>query len=368
VRNTCYRRTGVASSVQHAEALLYDHDAARRVLRTMVLIRRFEERTEEQYTRARIGGYCHLAIGEEAATVGAVEALGDSDYLFSSYRDHGTALAVGSSPASVMAELFGKATGVAGGYGGSMHLLDVDRRFLGGWGIVGGQLPIAAGAALALDYNGSDGVVLCQLGDGATNTGAFHEALNLSAVWHLPIVYQITNNQYGMGTSVAMASAETELYKRAAAYEMHGEQVDGNDVTAVHEATVRLVELARRERRPSLLETVTYRYRGHSVADAGKVYRTQEEIAFWKERDPIVLFERRAIEAGSLTEEDLTAVRREVETVVNEAIKEAAAAPAPDVAGLYEHVYGDPDTAAQFQRMDTAAPFGERRETREWRT
>jgi pyruvate dehydrogenase E1 component alpha subunit len=354
--------------VEHEERLLHDHDAARRVLRTMVLIRRFEERTEEQYTRARIGGYCHLAIGEEAATVGAVEALGQSDYLFASYRDHGTALAIGSPPAAVMAELFGKATGVAGGYGGSMHLLDVERHFLGGWGIVGGQLPIAVGAALALDYNGSDGVVLCQFGDGATNTGAFHEALNLAAVWHLPIVFQITNNQYGMGTSVAMASAETELYKRAAAYEMHGEQVDGNDVVAVYEATLRLVDLARRERRPSLLETITYRYRGHSVADAGKVYRTREEIDFWKSRDPIEHFQRREVAAGILSDADVADVRKEVEAVVNDAIKEAAAAPAPLVDGLYENVYGDPATAGQFERMNTAAPFGERRETREWRT
>jgi pyruvate dehydrogenase E1 component alpha subunit len=357
----------VASSVEHEEILLRDHDAARRVLRTMVLIRRFEERTEEQYTRARIGGYCHLAIGEEAATVGAVEALGPTDYIFSSYRDHGTALAVGSAPAAVMAELFGKVTGVAGGYGGSMHLLDVERRFLGGWGIVGGQLPIAVGAALALDYKGSNGVVLCQFGDGATNTGAFHEALNLAATWHLPVVFQITNNQYGMGTSVAMASAETELWKRAAAYEMHGEQVDGNDVCAVREAAGRLIEMARRERRPSLLETVTYRYRGHSVADAGKVYRTREEIDYWKGRDPIDLFGRRAVAAGVLSEGDIVAIRRDVEVVVNDAIKEAASAPAPPVSGLYEHVYGDPDTPGQFARMDTAAPFGERKETRQWR-
>src|SRR5207342_980782 len=231
---------------------------ARRLLRMMLLIRRFEERTEEQYTRARIGGYCHLAIGEEAANVGAIEPLEPGDYVLASYRDHGAALAIGSDPAGVMAELFGKATGVAGGYGGSMHLLDVERHFLGGWGIVGAHLPIAVGAALALDYTSSDGVVLCQLGDGATNIGAFHEALNLAAVWKLPIVFQIINNQYGMGTSVAMASAETELYRRAAAYEMHGERVDGNDVVAVREASARLYASARNERRPAVLETMTY--------------------------------------------------------------------------------------------------------------
>jgi pyruvate dehydrogenase E1 component alpha subunit len=334
----------------------------------MVLIRRFEERTEEQYTRARIGGYCHLAIGEEAATVGAIDPLSASDYLFASYRDHGTALAVGSDPGAVMSELFGKATGVAGGYGGSMHLLDVERHFLGGWGIVGGQLPIAVGAALALDYTGSDGVVLCQFGDGATNTGAFHEALNLAAVWNLPVIFQITNNQYGMGTSVAMASGETELWKRAAAYEMHGERVDGNDVCAVHEATSRLIDMARRERRPALLETLTYRWRGHSVADAGKVYRTKEEIDSWRARDPIAMFVARATAAGVLDDVDVAAITADVERTVTDAIKVAAAAPAPDVAHLYDNVYGDAATPQQFSRMDTAAPFGERRETRAWRT
>ena len=194
------------------------------VLREMLLIRRFEERAEEQYTRARIGGYCHLAIGEEASNVGAIDPLSDADYVFASYRDHGVALAVGSPPASVMAELFGRSTGVAGGYGGSMHLLDVERRFLGGWGIVGGHLPIAVGAALALDYRDEHAAVLCQLGDGATNTGAFHEALNLAEVWQLPIVFQVLNNQYGMGTSVEQASAEPEIHKRAAAYRIHGER------------------------------------------------------------------------------------------------------------------------------------------------
>jgi pyruvate dehydrogenase E1 component subunit alpha len=345
-----------------------DPAAARRLLRAMMLIRRFEERTEEQYTRARIGGYCHLAIGEEAATVGTIDALTDADYLFASYRDHGTALAVGSPPAGVMAELFGKATGVAGGYGGSMHLLDVERRFLGGWGIVGGQLPIAVGAALALDYTGSDGIVLCQFGDGATNTGAFHESLNLAAIWNLPIVFQIVNNQYGMGTSVAMASAETELYRRAAAYEMHGERVDGNDVVGVRDAAVRLFAAARNERRPAVLETMTYRWRGHSVADAGKVYRTPQEIADWRGRDPIARFVADATAAGGLGDGDVEEVRREVESVVGDAIREAASAPAPDPARLYDNVYGDPATPDQFTRMDVAAPFGEGEETRAWRT
>ena len=271
-------------------AVLDDREHAMRLFRQMALVRRFEERTEEQYTRARIGGYCHLAIGEEAASVGAIDALQTGDALFASYRDHATALAVGSPAAAVMAELFGKDTGVAHGRGGSMHLLDVERRFFGGWGIVGAHLPIATGAALAFAYRGEPHAVLCQFGDGAMATGAYHEALNLASVWNLPIVFQAINNQYGMGTRVDQSNAEPELAKQGAGYRMHGERVDGNDVLAVREAASRLLAQAREERRPALLETVTYRYRGHSVADAGKVYRTPEEVQSWRERDPITRY------------------------------------------------------------------------------
>jgi pyruvate dehydrogenase E1 component alpha subunit len=358
----------MAKAVATPDDVLQDREAALRLLRRMLLIRRFEERTEEQYTRARIGGYCHLAIGEEAANVGSIDCLEPEDYLFASYRDHAAALAIGSAPAAVMAELFGKETGVAGGYGGSMHLLDVDRHFLGGWGIVGGHLPIAVGAALALDYRDAPGAVLCQFGDGATNTGAFHEALNLAAIWDLPVVFQAINNLYGMGTSVEQASAEPELYKRGCAYRMHGERVDGNDVLAVREATARLLARAREERKPSLLETTTYRFRGHSVADAGKLYRTQEEIASWRERDPIVRYADVLREHGLITDEELEAMRKEVAEEVSEAIREAAAAPTPDPDELYKNVYGDEHTAEQFARMGTAAPFGEREGTRSWRT
>lgn len=332
-----------------------------------MLIRRFEERAEEQYTRARIGGYCHLAIGEEAANVGSVDPLTDDDYVFASYRDHGTALAVGSEPAAVMAELFGRATGVAGGYGGSMHLLDVERRFLGGWGIVGGHLPIAVGAALALDYRDAPGMVLCQLGDGATNTGAFHEALNLAAIWDLPIVFQVINNQYGMGTSVEQASAEPDIHKRAVAYRMHGERVDGNDVEAVWFATERLAKMAREERKPSVLETITYRHRGHSVADAGKAYRTPDEVEAWKQRDPITRYAAILMDRGVLDAEAFEALRKQTNQIVADAISEAASAPVPDVDGIYDNVYGDADSAEQFSRMDQAGPFGERKETRRWR-
>ena len=347
---------------------LPDVETGRRLFHTMALIRRFEERTEEQYTRARIGGYCHLAIGEEAATVGAIDVLEDGDCLFASYRDHGTALAVGSEPAAVMAELFGKETGVAHGRGGSMHLLDTGRRFFGGWGIVGGHLPIAVGAGLALDQTGQQNAVLCQFGEGATNTGAFHEALNLAAVCELPVVFKVINNQYGIGTSVYQASAEPEIYKRGAAYRMHGERVDGNDVLAVREAVGRLLAEARNDRRPSLLETITYRHRGHSVADAGKVYRTPEEISAWKRKDPITRFGTLLTEHGLLSADDIEEIWKQVGTEVKEAIDEALAAAFPDVDSLYEHVYGDPGWREQFARMHAGAPFGERGEERSWPT
>jgi pyruvate dehydrogenase E1 component subunit alpha len=347
---------------------LPDVDTARRLFHMMALIRRFEERTEEQYTRARIGGYCHLAIGEEAATVGAIDALSEGDALFASYRDHGTALAIGSPPVAVMAELFGKETGVAHGRGGSMHLLDAARRFFGGWGIVGGHLPIAVGAALAFDQADQPHGVLCQFGDGATNTGAFHEALNLAAVWNLPIVFQAINNQYGMGTSVAQSSAEPELHKRAVAYRMHGEVVDGNDVLAVREATSRLLDRARAQREPALLETITYRYRGHSVADAGKVYRTQEEITEWRKRDPITRFGLLATEHNLLSADEVEEIWQQVAAEVKEAIDGALEAAFPDTDSLYEHVYGDPAWREQFARMEPGAPYGERPEERVWQT
>jgi pyruvate dehydrogenase E1 component alpha subunit len=358
----------MAKAVETAIEELQDSDTAQRLFRMMALIRRFEERTEEQYTRARIGGYCHLAIGEEASTVGAIDAMEDGDCLYASYRDHGTALAVGSPPAAVMGELFGKETGVARGRGGSMHLLDVQRRFFGGWGIVGAHLPIAAGTALALNYRELPHAVLCQFGDGAVETGSFHEALNLAGVWDLPIVFQIINNQYGMGTSVEQSAAEPELWRRASAYRMHGERVDGNDVLAVREAAARLLAVARETRRPALLETVTYRHRGHSVADAGKVYRSAEEIASWRKRDPITRFGLLCTERGLLTAEQIEQIWAEVAAEVKAAIDEALAAAFPDPDTLYEHVYGDAGWREQFSRMRAGAPFGERGEERSWQT
>jgi pyruvate dehydrogenase E1 component alpha subunit len=256
-----------------------------------------------------------------------------------------------------MAELFGRRDGCAHGRGGSMHLLDVSRGYYGGWGIVGGQLPLATGLALALVRQEKPNAVLCELGDGAVNIGAWHESLNLAALWRLPIVYLVVNNEYGMGTAVARASAEPELHKRASAYRMHGEAVDGDDLEAMLEATDRLLGRARAEREPAVLEARTYRYRGHSVADAGLSYRTRDEIKERQERDPLLRVAARLREAGAATE-DLRAVDERVEARVQAAVEFAASSPEPEVAELAAGMHA-PGSAEQFARMRPGSAFGE---------
>ena len=314
------------------------------LLEQMVLIRRFEEKTMEMLALNRIRGYCHWNIGEEASVVGAVTALTESDRLITSYRDHGFAIARGTPPEAVMSELFGKEGGCAGGRGGSMHMVDIARGYFGGYGIVGGHLPIAVGLALAADYLDENRAVLCAFGDGATNIGAFHESLNLSKLWRLPVVWLLTNNQYGMGTSVRRASAEVELYKRACAYEMYSEQVDGMDVLSVYEATERLLRRAREEREPSLLEAVTYRYPGHSYADAGKSYRTKEEIERWRQRDPIRLFQRYLEEHGILSQGEYDLVEQRVSQKIDEAVRFAEESPFPSPDTLFRYLYAEEGT------------------------
>lgn len=333
-------------------------DTLRTLYQQMVLVRRFEEKAEEMYKKAYIGGYCHLNIGEEAAYVGVMSALRPIDYVFASYKDHGVALLSGSTPGAVMAELFGRETGVAKGRGGSMHMINTKAGFMGGYGIVGGQLPLAVGAALALDYEGREGVVACLFGDGAVNIGAFHESLNLAKVWNLPVVFVAVNNQYGMGTSVDEASAEPELYRRAAAYRIPAERVDGNDILAVRRATARMARMAQSERLPGMLELMTYRYRGHSIADPGKVYRTNEEIDAWKKRDPIIAFRERLIRDAVLTSDDATAIDAQIDRDVDEATQFAMTSPDPDPATLFEHVYGEA-YSEQAARMWPGAPFGD---------
>lgn len=338
------------------QPLPYPRDRLLEFLEQMVLIRHFEEKTMEMLARNRIRGYCHWNIGEEASVVGSVAAMTEQDQIVTSYRDHGFALARGTAPGAVMAELFGKETGCAGGRGGSMHMVDVARGFYGGYGIVGGQIPIAAGLALAADYLGEDRAVIGVLGDGATNIGAFHESLNLSQVWHLPVVWLITNNQYGMGTSVAEASAEPDLYKRACAYHMHGEQVDGMDVLAVYEATKRLLHRAREEREPSVLEAICYRYPGHSYADAGKSYRTQDEIDRWRQKDPVRTFPRFLEEHGLMDQAGYEAIQQRVDQQVQEAVDFAEHSPFPSPASLYEHLYATPTSTTT--RMEQNAKHG----------
>jgi pyruvate dehydrogenase E1 component alpha subunit len=332
-------------------------DVRMRLYEEMVLSRVFETEAERQYKAAKIGGYCHLSSGQEATTVGVVEALEPEDLLVTGYRCHGFALARGVSPEAVMAELFGRSDGCAHGRGGSMHLLDVGRGFYGGWGIVAGQLPVATGLALALVRQGRSQAVVCELGDGAVNMGAWHESLNLAALWHLPIVFLIVNNEYGMGTSVGRASAEPELWRRAGAHRMYGERVDGDDLDAVLEASGRLLQGAREERRPAVLEAVTYRYRGHSVADAGLAYRSREEIEERQSSDPIVRVRQQLRDAG-VSESELEAVDRRADERVLAAVEFADASPEPEVSRLAAAMYA-PGSADQFERMRPGSPFGE---------
>jgi pyruvate dehydrogenase E1 component alpha subunit len=309
--------------------------------RMMVLIRAFEERTAEMYQRAKIGGYCHLNLGEEATIVGLMEAMSTRDYLFTNYREHGYALARRIDPGRVMAELFGKETGVSRGRGGSMHLFDVATRLYGGYAIVGGQIPLATGAALAITYRHSDEVVMCQLGDGTTNIGAFHECLNLAQLWRLPIVYVVVNNRLGMGTTVEQASAEPELYRRASAYRMHSERVDGDDILAVRDAATRAVKQAREEHLPTLLETTSYRLRGHSVVDPAR-YRSKDDVAESERNDPIPAFRLGLVAAGILDDRKVAKIAAEVERQVSDAVAFADAGPDPRAQDLFAYAYATP--------------------------
>jgi len=320
----------------------HDPDVMRGYYRQMALIREFELRAGEMYTRAKIGGYCHLNLGEEATVVGLMAALESRDYLFTTYRDHGYALARGLEPGRIMAELFGKTTGVSGGWGGSMHLFDVPTRLMGGYGIVGGQIPPATGAALALSYRSEPGpdaeAVMCVMGDGATNIGAFHESLNLAAVWRLPIVYVIVNNGLGMATTVEAAAGEPELYKRGCSYRIPGARVDGNDVRAVRDAARAALRGARAERQPYLLETMCERLRGHSVVDPAR-YRSREETDRVRALDPVAAFRVHLIDGGVLAEADAVRIDAQVEEEVTAAVEFADASPSPEPDQLFAHAY-----------------------------
>ena len=333
---------------------LPEPDTAREWLAAMVLIRRFEERAGEMYARAKIGGFLHLSIGEEATIVGSERALRDEDYLVSTYRSHGDALARGTPPERVMAELFGRVDGCCKGHGGSMHMFDAERRFMGGYGIVGGNLPIAAGIALACDQRrgmtstqphdratpGGSGneVTLCTFGDGASNQGTFGETLNLAALWRLPVVFMVVNNQFGMGTSLSRHSAVTDLRRKGESLGVPGMRCDGMDVLDTQAVVSEALERVRQERRPLLVEAVTYRFRGHSMADP-EDYRTKEEVAEWRERDPIPVFGDLLEREGMLSAEQREQIDSEAMRRVDEAVEFAEASPFPDPDTLYDDVY-----------------------------
>jgi len=317
---------------------LPEPETAREWLATMTLIRRFEERAGEMYARAKVGGFLHLAIGEEATIVGGARALREQDYLVATYRSHGNAIARGTPPERVMAELFGKVDGCSKGHGGSMHMFDAQRRFMGGYGIVGGNLPIAAGIALACDQRGTDEVTLCTFGDGASNQGTFGETLNLAALWRLPVVFMLINNQFGMGTSLARHSAVTDLRRKGESLGVLGVRCDGMDVLDTHNVVSRALARVREERHPLLVEAVTYRFRGHSMADP-EDYRTKEEVAQWRERDPIPAFSDLLEREGMLTVEQREQLDREAIARVDEAVDFAERSPFPEPHQLYEDVY-----------------------------
>jgi len=318
------------------EALL---ELQRRMLRQMLLVRRFEEKAAEAYALGKIGGFCHLYIGQEAVAAGSLAVLRDDDYVICSYREHGQALVRGVPANAVMAELFGKVTGCSRGKGGSMHLFDAGRRFMGGHGIVGGHIPLAAGLGFAIKYRGGDQICLCYFGEAAVNIGAFHEALNMASVWKLPIIFCCENNRYGMGTAFERVAAVTDVVEHACSYDMAAELVNGMDVMAVYGATERAAERARKTGHPTLLEVRTYRFMGHSMSDPlHGVYRTKEEVEEQKKRDPISQLVVKLKEEGALDDAALDALDAEVRAVVEAAVQFADQSPDPDLSELTSHV------------------------------
>lgn len=314
------------------------------LLQTMMNIRRFEEKAAEMYARGKIKGFLHLYIGQEAVATGSIGALNDDDYLITHYREHGHALARGLDPNRVMAELYGKSTGVAGGRGGSMHLFDVSKSFMGGYAIVAGHMPLACGLGLAEQYRGTTRIAVNYIGDGAVNEGEFHESLNLAAVWKLPVLFIVENNFYGMGTAMRRVSALVEIYKRAEAYGIPAEQVDGMDVEAMYEATSRLARRIRNGEGPMFLEAICYRFRGHSMADP-EFYRHKDEVERWRALDPIATYSKRLIEAGDLDEQRLATMQIESDRIANDAAQFADESLTPALSTLTDFVYREPDDA-----------------------
>jgi len=304
----------------------------------MVLIRRLEERGAELYQAGKIGGFMHLYIGQEAVSTGLIAARQPQDRVITAYRDHGVAINCGIPINQVMAELLGKVTGISKGRGGSMHMADVTKNFWGGHAIVGAHLPLAAGLALGDKYAGRDGVTICMFGEGATNIGFFHEALNLSKVWTLPVLWVCENNQYGMGTAVGRASAVSEIQQKAEGYGMAHARVDGMDVMAVYEAAKKAIEVVRSGSGPSMLEIMTYRFRGHSMGDPER-YRNQEEVKKWEEQDPIGIYCDYLIANKKASLEELNQIDDRALADVQQAVEFAEASPEPALESLFDDIY-----------------------------
>ncbi len=315
-----------------------------KMYRTMVLIRRFEQGVAEAYADGFIGGFTHLYIGQEAVATGAILSLNHDDYAIGTYRIHGHALARGSAPSALMAELYGRTDGVCKGKGGSMHFFDAERYFLGGYGIVGGNLPIGVGAALACHMRGEDRVVMVFFGDGASNQGVFHESLNMAKLWDLPVVFVCENNFYGIGTDVRISSSFNEIHKKAQGYGMPGHVVNGMDVLAVREACDEVVRYVRHGSGPVLLEARCYRYQGHSMTDSGK-YRSVAEAELWKKRDPIPRLARSMLEQGIVDQARLDAIEAELNETVQGAMSFAEQSPVPGPEALYQDVFVENDRA-----------------------
>jgi pyruvate dehydrogenase E1 component alpha subunit len=306
----------------------------------MLLIRRFEEKSAQMYGQNKIRGFCHLYIGQEAIVAGLASAKQDGDKAITAYRDHGHALAMGMSPGSVMAELFGRVDGCSKGKGGSMHMFSKEHNFFGGHGIVGGQIPLGAGIAMAEQYKGTDNVCFCYMGDGAVRQGALHEAFNMAMIWKLPVVFICENNNYAMGTSVQRTTNVTEIVKLASAYDMPAEQVDGMSCEDIHDSMERTATRARNGEGPSFVELKTYRYRGHSMSDPAK-YRTKEEVASYKDIDPIEVVKAKIIKSKYLSQKQIDQIEEDIEKEVLAAVEFAENSPFPDPSELYTDVYED---------------------------
>jgi pyruvate dehydrogenase E1 component alpha subunit len=328
---------GATQSREETAQLLTD------LYRRMLLIRRVEEASAKAYAQGKIGGFLHLGIGQEAVCTGAISVLDPKDYIVCTYRSHGHYLAKGGSPKQVLAELFGKQTGASKGFGGSMHLFSEPLRMLGGHGIVGGHVPLAAGVAFASKYKKSGEVTLCFFGDGSVPQGAFHEGISIAGLWKLPIVFVCENNQYSMGTPLYRTIAVSDVTERAAGYGVARERFEGHDVLTVREGIAEAVARARKDMMPTLIEVITYRFRGHSMSDPGN-YRTKDEIEEWKKRDPITVARARLTGELGVAEDKLTTLEASVRAEVNEAARFAEESPQPTPEEMWKYVYADPST------------------------